>query len=313
MPNILTITVDDSANLLNAGAYGAGAVIRVQTSATEAGVYGDLSGTGSTPTIAIVSGTSSYTGYDPSGTATSWYRTRYENSGATRVSDWTTAFQAGGSSAGYSNLQLLRRMVGDPGDAAHDYFSGNGSSTIFYLTQTPLTANGQGVFVGGVLKAELTDYTLDDASGRLVFGSAPASGTDNILVDYTSVRATDTDLDEALRLYGLAPGATADTGPATAMVRAAIEVCDWTARRYSDAADIETDGQSIKRSQIAAAFAARAKELRAALAAERVGISPIKILRQDGYNAAQQVTSDEVSTTGANPRMKYFGTPDRRW
>lgn len=94
MANILQVAVNSSAEILNTGAYGSGAVVRVQTSATEAGVYADVSGTGSTPTIAIVSGTSAYTGYDPNGTSTSWYRVRYENSGATRTSDWSDSFQA---------------------------------------------------------------------------------------------------------------------------------------------------------------------------------------------------------------------------
>jgi hypothetical protein len=95
MPNILTITVDNAAELLNTGAYGAGALIRIQTSATQAGTYADLTGTGSTPTLGLVSGTRLYTGYDPAGVSSSWYRTRYEDAGGTRLSDWTVAFQAG--------------------------------------------------------------------------------------------------------------------------------------------------------------------------------------------------------------------------
>lgn len=59
-----------------------------------------MSGTGGTPTLALVSGTTVYTGYDPAGTSSTYYRTRYESSGATRVSDWSDPFQAGGEEAG---------------------------------------------------------------------------------------------------------------------------------------------------------------------------------------------------------------------
>jgi hypothetical protein len=80
-----------AANLLNAGMYDTGAIIRIQWSATEAGTFADVSGTGSTPTIAIVSGTETYTGYDPLGDSTRWYRSRFENAGGTRLSDWSDA------------------------------------------------------------------------------------------------------------------------------------------------------------------------------------------------------------------------------
>lgn len=100
MPNQLHLSVDNPDELRNAGAYDTGAIIRVQWSATEAGAFVDVSGTGSTPTIPIVVATRSYTGYDPAGTSSTFYRTRYENAGATRVSDWTAAFQVGAEEAG---------------------------------------------------------------------------------------------------------------------------------------------------------------------------------------------------------------------
>ena len=49
----------------------------------------DLTGTGATPTVVIVSGTEVYSAYDPNGTATTWYRARIEDSGGTRLSDWS--------------------------------------------------------------------------------------------------------------------------------------------------------------------------------------------------------------------------------
>ena len=97
MPVILTIPVENVDQLRNPGMYDTGALIHIQSSATEAGTFADLSGTGSTPTIALVAGTVSYTGYDPAGTAATWYRTQYENAGATRLSGWSEPFLVGGS------------------------------------------------------------------------------------------------------------------------------------------------------------------------------------------------------------------------
>lgn len=115
MSNIITVTVENPDQILNAGAYGADAIVRVQTSATEAGAFADVTGTGSTPTVAVVLGTRSYTAYDPNGITSSWYRTRYENVGATRVSDWTPAFQVGDETGGLiCSVQDVEQALGDP-------------------------------------------------------------------------------------------------------------------------------------------------------------------------------------------------------
>lgn len=100
MPNSVTLLVEEPDQILNAGLYGAGAVIRLQTSATEDGVFADVTGTGSTPTTAVVTATRSYLAYDPAGIVSSWYRTRFENAGATRLSDWSDPFQVGDETAG---------------------------------------------------------------------------------------------------------------------------------------------------------------------------------------------------------------------
>jgi hypothetical protein len=93
MANVIALFVEEPDQLLNAGAYGTGALMRIQSCATETGAYADISGTGSTPTIALVTATRAYTAYDPAGAVTTWYRTRYENAGGTRLSDWSAVFQ----------------------------------------------------------------------------------------------------------------------------------------------------------------------------------------------------------------------------
>ena len=100
MANTLKLTAENADELLNAGAYGTGALIHIQTATSEGGTYADLTGTGSTPTLALVAGTSIYTGYDLNGASTSWYRTRYKNAAGTLTSDWSAEFQAAPEGSG---------------------------------------------------------------------------------------------------------------------------------------------------------------------------------------------------------------------
>ena len=89
MSNVVKVYVESPAEILNAGHSGAGAVVQLQSSATEGGVYADVG------TAAIVDPTRAYTIYDAAGTSSSWYRTRYETSAGAGTSDWSTPFQVG--------------------------------------------------------------------------------------------------------------------------------------------------------------------------------------------------------------------------
>lgn len=121
MPNLVRCLVENPDEILNAGLYGSGAIIRVQTGATETGSFADVSGTGSTPTLPVVTLVRSYVGYDPNGITSSWYRTRYENAGATRLSDWSAAFQVGDETAGLlCSLYDVKQELGDVVSTADD-------------------------------------------------------------------------------------------------------------------------------------------------------------------------------------------------
>lgn len=109
MPNLVRVYVDGVDDLLNAGMYDAGAIVRLQSCATEAGVYANES------TASLVSGTASYTLYDADGASTTWYRTRYENVGGTVTSDWSAVFQVGAETAGYlCSLYDVKQRLGIP-------------------------------------------------------------------------------------------------------------------------------------------------------------------------------------------------------
>lgn len=107
--NILKLTAENPDELLNAGAYGAGAIIRVQSGAAEAGPFSNET------TAPVVAGTRSYTVYDTDGASTTWYRTRYENAGGTITSDWSPAFQVGDETAGLlCSIYDVKQRVGIP-------------------------------------------------------------------------------------------------------------------------------------------------------------------------------------------------------
>lgn len=77
----LTVAVANTAELLAAEAYGAGALLRWESSATDAGTYVEGG------TVALVSGTSLYDIWDSAGVAgTTWYRTRVSNAGGSSFS-----------------------------------------------------------------------------------------------------------------------------------------------------------------------------------------------------------------------------------
>jgi hypothetical protein len=66
-----------------------------------------------------------------------------------------------------------------------DQFSGNGVQTQFTLSQNPGSINNLLVSISGVLQRPTIDYTYA-GSTAITFTSAPASGTNNIMVKYGS-------------------------------------------------------------------------------------------------------------------------------
>jgi len=87
--NILRITVDPE--VLATGAFGTGALARVESSATGGGVgFSELG------TVAVVAGAMAATYYHSAGTTTTWYRTRYSNSTDTLRSEYGAEFQSEG-------------------------------------------------------------------------------------------------------------------------------------------------------------------------------------------------------------------------
>lgn len=113
--NVLKLTAENPEELLTTGAYGAGALIRIERSTTQGGTYAEVG------TVALVSGTTLYTYYDQSAPAGSWYRTRYSNAANNNRSEYSAEFQAATEPDIYGLLYDVKQRLGKaPTDTADD-------------------------------------------------------------------------------------------------------------------------------------------------------------------------------------------------
>ena len=104
--NLIRVTVEGPDDILNAGAYDAGALVRVERSASGGGV-----GFAEIGTIPIITGQTIYPYYDNAGTTGAFYRTRYSNAANSLQSDYSAEFQ-GGLEAGYCSLYNVKQRLG---------------------------------------------------------------------------------------------------------------------------------------------------------------------------------------------------------
>jgi len=198
----------------------------------------------------------------------------------------------------------IRLEAGDTGVLTRDTFSGTGSKTAYWLNTTPIDT------------ATVTAYVADTAvsatpatNGRVVFASAPASGTDNIEIVYNTVILDDEKVDEILRQHGITTPTTV-CDPTVEFLRAAAHLCDVIASQFAGAADVSIDGTDMKRSQMAQAYLARAQAIRQRIARETSSIGSLRIKRMDGYTVINDVTVDVASGSDVNPRRNYYGERD---
>lgn len=214
-----------------------------------------------------------------------------------------------------TNAQLLRELAGDPGQLVRELLSGDGSATAFYLKAPPLRGDDVTVTVGGTLRTEVattpgaTEYTVDDETGLLTFGAAPASGTNNVVVSYYTVDLPDSVVVESLRQLGLTSTDTSDTGPALGMLQAAALACDIMSARHVNDYDISVDGQSLSRGQMAENWRKRAETIRETYR-RTDGLHSMPIIRVDGYNR-DDVSTQDIDGSASNPRRRYYGEQDR--
>jgi len=92
-------------------------------------------------------------------------------------------------------ITKLRRFSGDFKTLTRDVFDGDGTTVAFRTTHRPIIegSNNVTVKIGSSVKAEGTDFTLDRDTGLLEFTTAPASGSDNVTIDYYYFNMHDTE------------------------------------------------------------------------------------------------------------------------
>ena len=89
------------------------------------------------------------------------------------------AFNSTGTALTTVDPSAVLTVAGSSGFTVQS-FSGNASTTIFSLSNSPGAIGNLEVFISGVRKTPTTDYTVSGST--LTFVSAPPSGTNNILV-----------------------------------------------------------------------------------------------------------------------------------
>lgn len=98
-------------------------------------------------------------------------------------------------------LELLRLRVSDKARNFTDQAFGDGGSTIFNLSNFPIVAASESVFLDGALQADPAEYSLSDDDGALTFMSAPADNA-VILVVGQEVIFSDTELNDIIDRTG---------------------------------------------------------------------------------------------------------------
>ena len=98
-------------------------------------------------------------------------------------------------------LELLRLQAADKAANFTDQAFGDGGSTIFNLSNFPIVAASESVFLEGVLQTDPGDYSLDDDTGELTFVSAPADNS-VILVVGQEISFSDTELNDIIDRTG---------------------------------------------------------------------------------------------------------------
>lgn len=88
-------------------------------------------------------------------------------------------------------ITKLRRRLRDLDKLSHQVFDGDGTTTQFQTTHYPILDNSYTVKIGSTVQTEGTDYTLDKYIGLLEFATAPASGSDNVSIEFRYAQMRD--------------------------------------------------------------------------------------------------------------------------
>ena len=88
-------------------------------------------------------------------------------------------------------VEFLREQITEPKRADYDMrhinvtetFDGDGAETSFYISNPKLLCINE-VSISSVVQTKYVDYDIDLVKNRIIFKTAPASGTDNVSINY---------------------------------------------------------------------------------------------------------------------------------
>lgn len=97
-------------------------------------------------------------------------------------------------------ITTIRRELRDFDQLGFDKFSGDATTLLFPLAHRNIKTGSYSVYVGGALKTETTDYSLDKDTGYITFvlASTPPSGTDNVQIIYRYTKLSDQEYLDAI-------------------------------------------------------------------------------------------------------------------
>lgn len=140
-----------------------------------------------------------------------------------------------------TTLSQVRTIIADQPNYHRAAAVGDGISNQFHLPHHPLIADSATVTVAGVTKTEVTDYTLNDQLGLLVFASAPAADA-AIVITFQHTLLSDDDIETFLALQA------DDVRLAAAMALDTIATNEALVQKRIKLLDITTDGPAVAKS-----------------------------------------------------------------
>lgn len=147
-----------------------------------------------------------------------------------------------------SDISIVRNLIPDRYEFDQATITPNGTDTLFNLPNYPVLDASQSVYVGGVLKTETSDYTIDNDTGVIVFTSAP---TDAVVVTYKYSILSDEAIQDYLDLEG------GDHKLAAADALEAVAVNEALVLKIVKLLDLQVDGTALAKTLLGRAKALR--------------------------------------------------------
>lgn len=201
-----------------------------------------------------------------------------------------------------STRDRLRLMADDQPVYFQDKASGDGAGSVFFLSHFPLYPNAGTAGTVAVSGTALgtASYNLSWQHGRIAFGTAPGSASNNVQVDYLATTLTDDEVDDAYTYAG---------GSAN-LEQAAAELWRIKAGRHAAHYSFRDSSQQFDRSDWHKACLAMAKEYEAkSLKTAKLGGAWVAGISIDEKDSVVD-DSDRVSNRFRRDQFRNPGTSE---